>query len=174
MTIKFEGNKVFDFDQKRFYLNEQATVLHCHHYTTLLTQLADDAKKFDGPKIMFAAAEESFYPILIEYFKKHNISEPESRTSIVEQYYSYIGLGLMKLDVENNSAELFHSHIDEAWQQKWTSSDKPINYLTQGFLAAAFCAITDNNTGMFNVTEVQSIACGGKTSKFIIGKSQEK
>lgn len=174
MSVNFKAEKRFDFNKKRFYLNNEPIVLHCHHYTTLLTQLANDASKFNGPKIMFSTAEETFYPILTKYFKENNIILYEDRASIVEQYYAYIGLGLLKIDVNKFSAELIHSHLDEAWLKKWSVSDKPVNYITQGFLAAAFSVITDNNFGIFNVQEIQSIACGNETSKFIIEVKQEK
>lgn len=174
MSVKFKVEKNFDFKAKKFYLNNEPTVLHCHHYTTLLTQLANDAVKFNGPQIMFSTAEETFYPILAKYFKENNVVSYEDRARIVEQYYAYIGLGLMKINLKEHSAELIHSHLDEAWLKKWSVTDKPVNYITQGFLAAAFSAITDNNFEIFNVQEIQSIACGNETSKFIIEKKQEK
>ena len=172
MSIEFQEQLNFDFNKKRFYLNDEAIVLHCHHYTTLLTQLANDAAKFNGPKIMFLAAEETFYPILKKYFEDNNINSEEDKISIVEQYYSYIGFGLMKIDFANKSVELIHSHIDEAWLKKWTTFEKPVNYITQGFISAAFSAITGNNPGIFNVEEIQSIVCGAETSKFIIELNQ--
>jgi len=174
MSIKLKVDKKFDFSKKRLYINNVPIVLQCHHYTTLLTQLANDAAKFNGPQIMFSTSEETFYPILIGYFKENNVVSDEDRVSIVEQYYSYIGLGLMKIDIKEFTTELLHSHLDEAWLKKWSVTDKPVNYITQGFLAAAFSAITDNNPETFNVQEIQSIACGAETSKFIIVKKQEK
>lgn len=174
MSVKFKAEKIFDFKTKRFYLNNEPTVLHCHHYTTLLTQLANDAAKFNGPQIMFSTAEETFYSILAKYFKENNVVSFDDKASIVEQYYAYIGLGLMKININESSVELIHSHLDEAWLKKWSVSEKPVNYITQGFIAAAFSAITDNTPETFNVQEIQSIACGTETSKFIIEKKQEK
>lgn len=174
MSIKFIAKKDFDDNRKRFYLNNVPTVLQCHHYTTLLTQLANDAAKFRGPEIMFSAMEKTFYPILTSYFQAHNITSHEDRKSIVEQYYACMGLGLMEININEFSVELIHSHLDEAWIKKWSVWDKPVNYITQGFLAAAFSAITENNLGAFDVREIQSIVCGAETSKFIIEKKQEK
>lgn len=174
MNIKFTAEQSFDVNVKRFYLNEEPTVLHCHFYTTLLTQLANDAAKFNGPKIMVSSTEETFYPVLIQYFKKHNITSQEDKARIIEQYYAYIGLGLMRIDIDKFSVELFHSHLDEAWLKNWTISDKPVNYITQGFIAVAFSAIIDSGIGAFKVQEIQSIACGSKTSKFIVEKIKGK
>jgi predicted hydrocarbon binding protein len=176
MNIKFKAEKQFDFEKKRFYLNKESTVLHCHHYTTLLTQLADDSRNFDGPEILYSTAEESFYPILTKYFQEHNITSHQDRVSIVQQYFSYIGLGLIKINFQDNKStvEMPYSHLDEAWIKKWKSSDKPVNYLSQGFLAAAFSAITDNKPETFKVQEIQSIACGADISKFTVKKIEEK
>lgn len=174
MSIKFNAEKRFDVTKKRFYLNNEPVVFHCHHYTTLLTQLANDTAKFDGPEIMFSAAEETFYPIFNKYFENDNIKSKENRVSIIEQYFSYVGLGLLKIDLIEQSAELFHSHLDEAWIKKWSNADKPVNYITQGFLSAAFSSINDISIKSFNVKEIQSIVCGAETSKFIIEKKQEK
>lgn len=174
MSIKLKVGKKFDFSKKRLYINDVPIVLQCHHYTTLLTQLANDAAKFNGPQIMFSAAKETFYTVLTKYFKENNITSYEDRASIVEQYYAYIGLGLMKINIKEFTVELLHSHLDEAWLKKWSVTDNPVNYITQGFLAAAFSAVTDNNQETFNVKEIQSIACGAETSKFIIERKQEK
>lgn len=173
MSIKFKAEKKLDFSQKRFFINNDPVVLHCHHYTTLLTQLANDAAKFNGSQLMILAAKESFYPVLAKYFAENNITSNEDKVSIVEHYYSYIGLGLMKINIEEFTVELIHSHIDEAWIKKWSISDKPVNYITQGFLLAAFSAINGCDSDEFNVQEIQSIACGAETSKFIIKKQQE-
>lgn len=172
MSIKFNAKEYFDFDKKRFYLNDEPVVFHCHHYTTLLTQLANDAEKFGGPQLMFSAAEETFYPILKKYYQENNINVLDERIDIAVQYYSYIGLGQMKVDFKESKVELLHSHLDEAWLKKWSTTDKPVNYITQGFISAMFSAITDIELGAFRVKEVQSIACGAETSKFTVYNNQ--
>lgn len=174
MSIEFIAEEYFDFEAKKFYLNDEPIVLHCHFYSTLLTQLAKDTIKFNGPEIMACASEEIFFSIFDKYFKKHNIMPTEDRISIIEQYYSYVGLGLMKIDIDNYTVELIHSHLDEAWLKKWPTPEMPLNFITQGIIAAAFSAVTNTNIGIFNVQEIQSIACGAETSKFIIKEKSEK
>ena len=80
----------FDTKKDRHYLNEQLSVLHCHHYTTLYTQLALDAGETE---LLAKVSEETFYKVLTDYFKKHNIDTVEKRIDIACQYYSAMGLG---------------------------------------------------------------------------------
>ena len=71
MTIEkkfeFEIDHRFDQNSDRHYVNGACTVLHCHHYATLCTQLADDAKEFEGERLLKEAAEETFYGVLKDY-----------------------------------------------------------------------------------------------------------
>ena len=60
----------FDPVSNRHYLNDVCTVLHCHHYATLYTQLADDAEDFHGVRLMVEAAEDTFYEVLSKYYEK--------------------------------------------------------------------------------------------------------
>ena len=45
--VEFEIDHRFDPVKNRHYLNGFCSVLHCHHYATLYTQLADDAVDFE-------------------------------------------------------------------------------------------------------------------------------
>ncbi len=166
---ELELDHSFDPIQKRHYINGDCVVLHCHHFTALYTQLADDAKDFQGEKLLRETTEDSFYPILVNYFKKHSITTISDRISIAEQYYSAVGFGKMNIVGLGNFAgnvTLEHSHIDEGWMKKWGKNNKPINFITQGFIAAAFSAVNDKPTRSYNVQEVQSIVCGAKESLF--------
>ena len=165
--LEFEHS--FDPMRKRHFINGVCVVLHCHHYATLYTQLADDAKDFEGERLLRETAEDTFYAILRDYFKNKNINSVKDRISLAEEYYSAVGLG--KLIVEGlgefaGSVKLRHSHVDEGWIKKWGKHSKPINFITQGFIAAAFSAVNDKSTRAYKVQEVQSIVCGAKESLF--------
>ncbi len=173
MLIEFKANQRVDTDRMRHYLNDELSVIHCHHYTALLTQLADDAKLLNGPELLSEASEESFYPILVKYFDDNDVETLEDRVSIVEQYFGFIGLGQLKITVEGDggTAEMMYSHVDEGWMKKWSKREKPVNFVGQGFLAAAFSAITDNVPGSFKVDETASIVSGAVRSRFDIERN---
>jgi predicted hydrocarbon binding protein len=172
MSVEFKAIQDFDSNKMRQYLNGEVTVMHCHHYSALFSQLADDAEMFNGAKLLAEAAEESMNPVLIKYYADNGIESEEDKVQIAEQYFAFIGLGKVKINVsgDGGSAEMDHSHVDEGWVKKWKKRDKPVNYIGQGYLAAAFSAITGNACGTFQVEETQSIVAGAESSKFTISK----
>ena len=172
MSVEFIANQKFDGDKMRHYLNDELSVLHCHHYVSLFSQLADDAELLKGAKLLIESSEDTFYNILVKYFKDNNINTTEERQSISEQYFSFIGMGTVELKLSNNggTAEMKHSHVDEGWIKKWKTREKPVNYIGQGYLAGAFSAIFDSELNTYEVEETQSIVSGSPTSKFVINK----
>lgn len=172
-TIEYNPEERFDTVRLRHYLNDEYTVFHCHHYLDLFTQLADDAALFNGNKIMADVAEEIFYEIFQNYFSKHNIISLQDKISLIEQYFAFIGLGSLKININedrNGEAEMLHSHIDEGWIKKWTKKVTPVNFVGWGLLSAAFSAINDVPKGSYKIAETQSIVSGAESSKFIVEK----
>ena len=74
MSLQIEHT--FDDKTYRHYTNGFMTVMHCHHYMTLATQLAEDFADIGGPRIMAESAEDSMRPMIDDYIKKHNIVAP--------------------------------------------------------------------------------------------------
>ncbi len=162
---------VFDPSTSRHYLNGQLSVLHCHHYSALYSQLAEDISFLDGRKLLSDVAGETFYKCLDEYYRGHGIQAFKDKVTIAEQYYAAIGLGSMKtiyVGPDSAEVELKHSHVDEGWIKKWGTHDKPINFITQGFIGAVVCLLNAKPLGSYEVLETQSIVCGEKVSRFKI------
>lgn len=159
-------NRHFDRERCRHYLNDELTVLHCHHYASLYTQLAIDAKETE---LLTQVTEETFQPILKNYFQQNNVESIEERTDAACRYYSTIGLGKMDIRyIGSDSGEviLTRSHVDEGWIKKWKQYDAPVNYIGAGYIAAMFDAIMDEPKGTFAVKEIESIVMGSKISRF--------
>lgn len=160
----------FEPDQCRQYLNDELSVFHCHHYATLYTQLADDAKLFDGARHLRDSSSEAMLPPLKKYCAKNAITSIEDKISIAEQYYSYVGLGKLKIDMNARSVTMTNSHVDEGWIKKWGKRNEPVNFIGQGFIAAAFALISGDDPASYKVNETQSIVSGAATSEFIVEK----
>ena len=177
MAIELITNRSFNSSKYRHYINESNSVLHCHHYAALYTQLADDAGELcDGPVILYETAAESFYPILKEYFEKNNIDELDERIKIIEQYWAFSGMGQLMItnsSVEGGEAEMPFSHVDSGWIKKWGNRDEAVNFITLGYLAAAFAAIHNLPSNSFEATETQSIVAGAEKSQFKITKNRK-
>ena len=62
--MEFKADLVFNPVNNRHYFNGWGAVLHCHHYATLVTQLALYADQFDGENILKQVSEDIFYSFL--------------------------------------------------------------------------------------------------------------
>ena len=173
MAIMKKTEIVLDhrFDPKacRHSLNGDVYVLHCHHFATLYSQLAEDCGMLDGKKLLAEVAEDTFFNVLSEYYCKNGIVDVADRISIAEQYYAATGLGQMKVICAGTDAgevELLHSHVDEGWIKKWGKRDKPVNFISWGYIAGMFAAVFGRAARSFRVHETASIVSGAPRSKF--------
>lgn len=160
----------FDPDKCRQYLNNELTVFHCHHYTALFSQLADDAALLKGAKLLAEAAAESMLVPLKKYCNENGLTTSADKTAIAEQYFAYVGLGCIKIDVAANTAIMTSAHVDDGWIKKWGKRAKPVNFIGQGFVAAAFALANDDAPDAYQVDEIESIVSGADASKFTITK----
>jgi hypothetical protein len=161
------------FDRKscRHYLNSYVTVFHCHHFTTLYTQLAMDAKETD---LLMKVSEETFYRVLNDYFCKDNVKKLDEKIDIACQYYSALGLGRIEvMHMGEYSGEVISpsSHLDSGWIKKWGKYDRPVNYITSGYISALFASVLEYPPGTYKTCEVESIVMGAQKSVFRVVKS---
>ena len=171
MAPSFQAVHTFDPTKKRHYLNEWNSVLHCHHYATLYTQLAIDAEELGGTANLVMAAEKVFGGVLKDYFSKNGVDSVEDRVDIAQQYWKSVGMGLINISMtgeSSGSAQMEYSHLDEGWLKKWGGADRPVNYFTSGFLAGASAAIFDKPLGSYIVEETKSLVKGDDVSEFTI------
>lgn len=166
----FIAKHVFDRVRCRHYINGEVAVLHCHHFATLYTQLAMDCSFIDAKKLLADSMEDTFHPIFEEHFEYNDVEDLDERILMVEDCYAGImGMGKMKitsLGEYSGDVILEHSHLDEGWLKKWGKYDKPVNYMTAGYIAAAFAAIMEKPVRSFKVEETQSVVMGSPISKF--------
>jgi len=164
---KIEYDHTFDQKTNRHYINGILSVLHCHHYTCLYTQLALDAGE---TTLLKECARDSFQDLLTQYFLKHpKHNTLEKKVSIASQYYSLLGLGKMEVKFIgrfSGAVELSFSHTDSGWIKKWGTYDKPINYITGGFIEALFAVCLNMPPNTYEAVEEQSIVMGAATSIF--------
>ena len=165
-TIKYDH--FFDQNTKRHQINGIQSVLHCHHYTSLYSQLAIDANETE---LLKECARESLRTVLDNYFENNLIDTVQERIEIGCQYYALVGMGNMKVDFlgeYSGKVEVLSSHTDDGWMKKWGQYDKPVNYITAGFIEALCESVLDLPAKTFVATETQSIVMGAKTSIFNI------
>jgi len=168
-TTELTIDRRFDPKTCRHSINGGVQVLHCHHYATLYSQLADDCGMLDGKKLLAEVTEDTYFDVLRNCYAANGINTIEDRISIAEQYFALSGLGQMKVkcaSAESGEVELTTSHVDQGWIKKWGKRDQPVNFIGSGFIAGAFSAVFDKPTRAYSVTETQSIVSGADTSRF--------
>ena len=161
----------YDRRHSRHSLNDYNHVLHCHHYATLYTQLAEDASFMDARQLLADCAEDTFRGFLSKYYREHNVTDPWERLELASQYYAASGMGQMTFlnaGPDSGEVELTHSHIDEGWKKKWGQHDRPVNHFTRGYIAACFGAAFDKPPRMFQVDELEGIVQGVERSRFVV------
>jgi hypothetical protein len=159
----------FDRRTCRHTINGFDAVLHCHHYATLYCQLADDAEQFQGRDLLRRSAELAFRDVLSSYFAAHHVTEIGERLALAEEYWKRSGWGTLTFDHVGElsaAAHMDHSHVDEGWVKKWGRREKPVNFIGQGYLAAALAAVYDLPAGAYRVFETSSIVSGAEASRF--------
>jgi hypothetical protein len=171
MSVVVRNEVVYDHDfdpkTKRHSINGIQSVLHCHHYTSLYTQLAIDAGE---TALLQESARDSFRSMLGNYLSNHeNVDNMKKKIDIGCQYFSLIGLGTMRVNYlgdDSAEVELLSSHTDEGWKKKWGEYDKPVNYIAAGFIEALLESVLMVPARSFSVKETTAIVMGAKTSTF--------
>ncbi len=166
--VKFQADQRFDDQKMRHYVNEACSVLHCHHYATLFTQLACDAQNLNGTTLLAAAMAETVAPILNDYYKKHDISAVEDRIAVAEQYWTFVGMGQVSFECSDGSAYITmkHSHVDEGWIKKWGVRSERVNFIGEGYVQASIGAIYGCDWKTVQARETQSIVSGASETRF--------
>jgi hypothetical protein len=164
--MSLKTKHTFDEETYRHSINGHEFVLHCHHYMTLTTKLAEDFADLGAVQVLREATEDSIRPVLDSYFSEYGVTSPTERLAIGAEYYAFMGLGLMEVSGAAGAGRvrLKHSHVDEGWVKKWGNHSKPINHFTCGFVAALFAAAFSKPARSYNVTETASIVMGAPES----------
>jgi hypothetical protein len=162
----------FDPGSCRHYIGDLVSVLHCHHYATLFTQLAIDAKDLvDGTKILREVTEDVVHGVLTKYYAQSSINDSQERLDIGRQLYAFYGLGKMAFvapAASGGTVEMSTTHVDEGWIKKWGKAKMPVNYIGTGFIAGLFAAAFDKPVRTYKVVEKQSRVMGADKSVFAI------
>lgn len=163
-------NHTFDDNTFRHFVNGHGFVLHCHHYMSLTTRLAEDFADIGGPRVLREATEDSLRPVFESYFRDNGITDPAKRLEAAAEHYAFMGLGMMKVagTAAGGEVRLPHSHVDSGWTLKWGKHDKPINHFTCGFVAAMFGAAFDKPARAYEVVERASIVMGAPESLLVV------
>jgi len=150
---------------KRHYFNDEVVVVHCHHYSTLYTQLALDAGE---TQLLQDVSEDMFFSVLSDYFNKNPTPELKDRIELATQLYGSMGLGSLEvryLGQDSAGIILHRAHVDKGWMRKWGKSEKPVNFIGAGCIAGFLSAVLELPVRTFDVRQTKAIAMGDEYSE---------
>ena len=165
--VEFEIEHSFDPVRCRHYFNGVLTVLHCHHYMSLFHQLADDAVDYEGERLLREAAEDTFFEVLDKYYHDHQVTDLRDKIALAQEYWQVVGMGLIQFTAVGRyavTAQMEYSHVDDGWLKKWGGRDKPVNFVTAGFVSAAAALFSNKPPRSFKTRELKSLVCGDEIS----------
>ncbi len=175
MSSSTKFNQRYDTTSKLMYVNDISSVMHCHHYTTNFIKVALDFEDLSGIENMINAAEDAFFLAFKKYFISEHVVSTIDRIKICTDLYAYTGMGVMNIvncKGDSGDIELLHSHVDEGWLKKFGKIDRPINFITQGYIKAMFSTVFDEKIRSYKVDEIESIVLGSKKSHFKVNKNE--
>lgn len=173
MTFKFE--KHFNPSRMRHYINGETYVVHCQFFFTGILKLVEELNMLGASKLMSDAARDTFYNIFFKHFKSSDIVTKEEKIDYIESYYYNLGLGILKININENFAILKISYIDESWLNKYKRKpDININFMTAGFLCATFSIINNKDKNYYFAQEQKIIVNDKELSKFNIKVHQDE
>ncbi|HNF28414.1 MAG TPA: hypothetical protein PKV80_28375, partial [Leptospiraceae bacterium] len=154
------------------HLFREPLVFHCNHYNIFLQRTIEDAGDYiPAEKILTEGALVSVYSMLRNLFiANQHLKNPTDRLKVASSIYSLLGFGLLPLeDLDQNGGTLQTrvTHYSLAWKQKWGKRDKPVDYFTCGYIAAALAAAFFRHPGTYSVLQTQCLSMGDEINTFI-------
>ncbi|MHB8078156.1 MAG: hypothetical protein ACYDIE_02725 [Candidatus Krumholzibacteriia bacterium] len=144
-------------------------VLHPYHYALLCTELALDAARCDGPRLLSEAAESAFYRQLDRHCREHGARATAERLAAAREAWRRAGMGRVEFPAAGSdglTAVMDRSLVDICWVRRWGRPDGPVNHIGRGFVAAVAAIVSELPPGLFVVEECASLARGDAASVF--------
>lgn len=165
------------FDINKYPYNEtynsleiagEAMIFHCHHYLTNLQRTILDADYIDSRPFLIGSAADAVYNQLSNLCEGLNESDSKQMASEVYKAFGYGLINLESLDQNGGTVSTTKSFFSKSWDMKFGKSEKPVDYYTAGFLAAAYAVIFDKDLGRVHVEQSACMACGDEANRFEI------
>lgn len=150
----------FDREHHGLEVAGEAMVFHCHHYLNYLLRSILDADYIDSRPFLIGSAADALYPQLQRLCA--GLSRPEAKNMVASVYKTF-GYGLIDLTEMTENGMVLNtvkSFFSKTWALKFGHSDKPVDYYTSGFLAAAYAVLYERPLAEVTVEQTACMACG--------------
>ncbi len=160
----------YKFDEEHNYMEigGEAMIFHCHHYITNLQRTILDAEYINSKVFLIGSAADALYYQLSNLCEGLSIDDSKK---MAEDIYKTFGYGLIDLsNMDENGVTLnsTHSFFSKTWEIKFGKSDKPVDYYTSGFLAAAYAVIYNKELKEIYADQTECMACGDEKNSFVV------
>jgi hypothetical protein len=164
----------YKFDTEHNYLEiaGEAMIFHCHHYITNLQRTILDADYIDSSLFLIGSAADSLYHQLTNLCNGLSIEESKQ---MAQDIYKTFGYGIIDLsNMNENGVELTttKSFFSKMWKLKFEKSNKPVDYYTAGFLAAAYAVIYKKELKDIYAKQTTCMSCGDECNTFVIKQGE--
>jgi hypothetical protein len=162
----------FDTEHNYLEIGGEAMIFHCHHYITNLQRTILDADYIDSSLFLIGSAADSLYHQLTNLCNGLSIEESKQ---MAQDIYKTFGYGIIDLsNMNENGVELTttKSFFSKMWKLKFEKSNKPVDYYTAGFLAAAYAVIYKKELKDIYAKQTTCMSCGDECNTFVIKQGE--
>ncbi len=162
----------FDANSNIILLDGAMVYLHCHHYNCGLIKVLEDIEGIRARDIIVQSAAEEFYTNFSEYIKKYLMEKTDfEKLNAAEDLYRFMGFGRIDLSGVNDKGGMVYansSYYVIGWLAKYGRRDKPLCYLTCGFLSGVLSAVYLKPLDYYKVIEKHCMITGHSHCEFIV------
>lgn len=146
----------------------EAMIFHCHHYLNYLQRSILDADYIDSRPFLIGAAADAVYRQLSVLCQGLSVDQAKTLAAEVYKTFGYGLLDLSPMSDTGASLSSYKSYFSKTWLMKFGASQKPVDYYTSGFIAAAFAVIYQHPLGQVQVEQVACMACGAEKNTHVV------
>jgi predicted hydrocarbon binding protein len=159
-------NYEFDREHGAFEIGGETMIFHCHHYLNYLQRSILDADYIDSRPFLIGAAADCALNQLENL--TNNLSFKE-KMQMCESVYKTFGYGIIDLSSLNKNGGTIatkNSFYSQTWIMKFTSSTKPVDYFTTGYIAATLSILFEIPLSNIIAKQTKCLAVGDDENEF--------
>ena len=157
-------------DRHRRIIAGEEVIVHCHHYNSRIQRTVEGAADIDGKGIVRNAAEQVFARQIVAGTEAAD--DEATKWVVAEELFAELGYG--RLDFSKASEGVVTQtagHFVEGWGVAFSDESRPVCSLAEGYIQAAFIAITGEEV---EARETECMHCGAESCQFTVTKTGNK
>lgn len=150
----------FDEEHNCLEIGGEAMIFHCHHYMMNLQRTILDAEYIQSELFLIGSAADSLCYQLSNLCQGLSV---EASKEMAQAIYKSFGNGVIDLSTLGEAGGVVvskSSFVSTAWRIKYGKSEKPMDFFTTGFVAAALSVIYGVSLGEIFAKQLTCMAMG--------------